>query len=330
MPVRVPDEDAVHDHQHERADESAGQRVVVADDRVLHGVRQEQQHDEIERVELAEFAFAEQAQAANEKSINGDRPDDFLPERNSGDHHVVPDRIHCVHSAAGEAAQISPRHSPNPIRAAPSRSHQPRKITSSPSSRNARRSPDGSDSGSAPRQVSSSRQPRESFSGPDTVPLASKSPGRRLHPLLEWCVTSWATVQYIDSNEPDDSAHGRLARRAHRGRTEPHLERDAEPAARLICGRAEIRQRRGIAGRRANAGVRNGSSASSVTTHGATVVAKLFARKGPSGWYSQLCMSRADQSFTRHSPKRRSSARPIGTVSPTAFSPHTNAPISSS
>ena len=59
---------------------------------------------------------------------------------------------------------------------------------------------------------------------------------------------------------------------------------------------------------RAAGGTRNGASASSVTTHGETVVAKLFARKGPSGWYSHVCMSRADQSLTRQSPKMASSA----------------------
>ena len=44
----------------------------------------------------------------------------------------------------------------------------------------------------------------------------------------------------------------------------------------------------------ARTGVRNGASASIVTTHGASVLAKFFfARKGPSGWYSQACRSRA-------------------------------------
>src|SRR5687768_11450188 len=54
---------------------------------------------------------------------------------------------------------------------------------------------------------------------------------------------------------------------------------------------------------RGAAATRKGSSASSVTIHGETLVAKFFARNGPSGWYSQLWMSRADQSFTRHSPQ---------------------------
>ena len=38
--------------------------------------------------------------------------------------------------------------------------------------------------GLLPRHASSSRHPRDSRVGPDTVPLASRSPGRRLQPLL--------------------------------------------------------------------------------------------------------------------------------------------------
>jgi hypothetical protein len=51
-------------------------------------------------------------------------------------------------------------------------------------SRNFRTSPVGRRMGSAPRRVNSSRQPRSSGSGPDTVPLANRSPGCRLQPLL--------------------------------------------------------------------------------------------------------------------------------------------------
>lgn len=71
-----------------------------------------------------------------------------------------------------------------PIPTAPSRSQNPRMITSSPSSRNRRSSPVGSVMGSVPRHVISNRQPRDSLSGPDTVPLANKSPGLRSQPPL--------------------------------------------------------------------------------------------------------------------------------------------------
>ena len=68
-------------------------------------------------------------------------------------------------------------------------------ITSSPSARNPRVSPVGSVSGSAPRRVSSSSDPYESFAGPEIVPLASRSPGRRLQPLLVWWASICAAVQ---------------------------------------------------------------------------------------------------------------------------------------
>ena len=63
---------------------------------------------------------------------------------------------------------------------------------------------------------------------------------------------------------------------------------------------------------RANAAVWNGASASAVTTHGETVVAKFLPRNGPSGWYSQAWMSRADQSLSRQKPKICSAALPTG------------------
>ena len=63
-----------------------------------------------------------------------------------------------------------------------------------------------------------------------------------------------------------------------------------------------VRAGRGAAAGRPRAarrpGTRKGASASSVTTQGLTEVAKLFARNGPSGWYSHFCTSRADQSLS--------------------------------
>src|SRR5438045_7674294 len=67
------------------------------------------------------------------------------------------------------------------------------------------------------------------------------------------------------------------------------------------------------AGRCEGSGFRNGSSASSVTTHGEMLVQKFFAKNGPSGWYSQAWMSRALQSFIKTKPKMWSIARSIDT-----------------
>jgi hypothetical protein len=53
-----------------------------------------------------------------------------------------------------------------------------------------------------------------------------------------------------------------------------------------------------------------------VTIHGEIVVAKFLARNGPSGWYSQAWMSRADQSFSSTAPKTCSGAMawPLGRI----------------
>ena len=67
-----------------------------------------------------------------------------------------------------------------------------------------------------------------------------------------------------------------------------------------------------------------------MTIQGEMVVAKLFARNGPSGWYSHCWTSRADQSFTRHNPKMWSFASSIGIRRPSSFPWPTKQPTSSS
>ena len=59
MPEEEAHHQVVHRQQREGADQSAGERIVVADDGVLHGVRKRQQHHQVERVELRQFALAE-------------------------------------------------------------------------------------------------------------------------------------------------------------------------------------------------------------------------------------------------------------------------------
>src|SRR5260370_18597910 len=71
----------VDGQQGSRADDSAGDAVVVADDGVLYGVGQRQEHNQVERIELREFALPGQAQADNQEYINNDRPYNFLPNR---------------------------------------------------------------------------------------------------------------------------------------------------------------------------------------------------------------------------------------------------------
>ncbi len=67
-----------------------------------------------------------------------------------------------------------------------------------------------------------------------------------------------------------------------------------------------------------------------MTTQGETVVQKLLARNGPSGWYSQAWMSRADQSLSRQKPAIRLPASAIATGSPRALPGPSQIPSSSS
>ena len=80
----------------------------------------------------------------------------------------------------------------------------------------------------------------------------------------------------------------------------------------------------------ARRGTRRSASSSSGTTQRLTEVANDLPRKGPSGWYSQAWMSRADQSFTSTMPNTWSSARSIGTGSPIVLGMPITKPASSS
>jgi hypothetical protein len=67
-----------------------------------------------------------------------------------------------------------------------------------------------------------------------------------------------------------------------------------------------------------------------VITQGEIVLAKFFDRKGPSGWYSQACTSRADQSLSSTRPNQSASPCAIDFGSPSALPGPTKMPSSSS
>ena len=81
------------------ADDAAGDGVVVADDRVLDGVRERQQHDQVERIELSELALAGQSQADDQEDVDQDRADDLFEDGDAEDEDVGPDLV--VHGFAG-------------------------------------------------------------------------------------------------------------------------------------------------------------------------------------------------------------------------------------
>ena len=212
------------------------------------------------------------------------------------------------------AGSTTPVQVPKPMRFAPSTSQYAVMVTSSPSWRNLRSVPSGSVIGCWPRHVRSRRQPRESSSGPETVPEAMRSPGADV-------AAGRAVVDEHLLDRPVHVAEVAVAHAVrgrpllpHRGRGEVHLDDDVESER----GRRPevVEHGRVLAAPRSGAGRRNGARASIVTTHGLTEVQKFFALNGPSGWYSHFCTSRADQSFTMHRPAMWSSASAIVMRSP--------------
>ena len=80
---------------------AAGDAVVVADDRVLHRVRQRQQDDQIERIELRQLPLAGEPQPDDQEGVDQDRPQDLLGDRQRQREHVVPHlRLHGRHYPA--------------------------------------------------------------------------------------------------------------------------------------------------------------------------------------------------------------------------------------
>ena len=185
--------------------------------------------------------------------------------------------------------------------------------------------------GAAPRALEQAAA-RFDGVGPETVPLASRSPGRRLQPLLAWCVRSCASVQYMSANDAAAHAHRRLARLAHARRREPHLERDVERAARPVA--ADARYGSGAGSPAGRGGGRHAERLERVERHDPRRDRRrevLGEERARAAGTPTLCMSRADQSFTRHTPNRCASASSIGDRARRARCPgRRRAPTSSS
>src|SRR5436190_18897329 len=62
MRVEKSHDDVIHREQSDGADDTTGDRVIVTDDCVLNGIGKRQQYDQIERIELGQFAFSCEAQ----------------------------------------------------------------------------------------------------------------------------------------------------------------------------------------------------------------------------------------------------------------------------
>ena len=198
------------------------------------------------------------------------------------------------------------------------------------SSRKRRSSPVESLTGFSPPFAASSRLPQPASPGPERVPVPIRSPGRRLQPLQVWCASICATVQYM--------WRVLLTLRRCGGKPfslSPCVSNNTSSSMSKAPSRWSASFRKygsgaGSPSRRSGWGIRNGMSASGVTTQGDTVEAKFLARKGPRGWYSHAWMSRADQSFKRQKPATCAVARSIGMGSPSALPGPIHTPSSSS
>src|SRR5271165_2941588 len=212
------------------------------------------------------------------------------------------------------AGRLRPVTSPKPIRVPPAPGAVAVIVTSSASWRKVRTDPSARVSGSAPPQLSSSRQPRWSRSGPLTVPDAYRSPVRVEAPFTVICASICAGVQYMVAN--GGRAITWPLSRTSSARSRPHLP----VSARYGSG----------SGSRGGGLTRAYSRASSGTIHGEIEVANDLARNGPSGLDSQDCRSREDQSLTRNAPNTWSANSPTPTGAPSDEPAPTTNPTSAS
>ena len=77
---READKEVIAGDEHRRAKEPAEQRVVVADDRVLDDVREEQEDDEVEGGQLRELALAGQVDEDDERQVDRNCADGLVEQ----------------------------------------------------------------------------------------------------------------------------------------------------------------------------------------------------------------------------------------------------------
>ena len=201
------------------------------------------------------------------------------------------------------AGMMVPRHSPKPMPAKPRAAQCARRITSSPSSRKRRVSPPGSVSGSRP--AAGDLQQAAELARRRAGDRAGAEAGRpaagcsRCRCDARRAAPASSRVRARCWRRADAAPAPSRASPASAGAPRARCRARRPPGRRRRRGRAAAPDRPPAA---AAAAARNGASASGVTTHGEIVVQKLFARNGPSGWYSQPWMSRADQSLSRQKP----------------------------
>jgi hypothetical protein len=115
--------------------------------------------------------------------------------------------------------------------------------------------------------------------GPEIVPVASRSPVLRLHPLIVCCATISFTVQYIDENLDLQTVEDTEASAG--------WSDTSTPMSKLGFGSGSWRyDASSTSGFRTGAEVLNGARASRVMIHGEILVPKDFPFIGPNGTIS--------------------------------------------
>src|SRR5512146_674637 len=77
------------------ADNASGHRVVFADDGVLYRIREREQHNKIERVQLCQFTLSKQAQQQHQHQVHDDGTGQLFDKRKRHFEHVVEDDGMC-------------------------------------------------------------------------------------------------------------------------------------------------------------------------------------------------------------------------------------------
>ena len=79
--IEDPHQHRVGAEQRRGADHAAQERGVVADDGVLHRVRQHEQDDEVERIELGQHPLARLLEREHQQQVDQHGPNDLLHHR---------------------------------------------------------------------------------------------------------------------------------------------------------------------------------------------------------------------------------------------------------
>ena len=95
VPVEKAHHEVVDGEEGRRAEDAPRDGVVVADDRVLHGIGKREQDHQVEGIQLRQLTFAREPQADHEEGVDEQWAQHLLQHRQPEMKHVAPQlRIH--------------------------------------------------------------------------------------------------------------------------------------------------------------------------------------------------------------------------------------------